>query len=65
MERMNDKETGNIVVTTHSKENMSTTREYKEKDVRGKEENCNKFTKDLVSMIIDKAHCISQWGGDF
>jgi len=23
------------------------------------------FSQDLVGIAVDKAHCISQWGGDF
>ena len=33
MERMNNQETRNVVVVTHSKKNESMTREYKEEDV--------------------------------
>jgi superfamily II DNA helicase RecQ len=25
----------------------------------------NDFTKDIIGFIVDKAHCILQWGGDF
>ena len=41
MKQMNNKKTRRIVVVTHAKENISTTREHEEEDVQRKEENCN------------------------
>ena len=41
MEWMNNKKTRHIVIATHTKKNMSTTREHEEEDVQRKEENCN------------------------
>ena len=43
MKWMNNKKTRHIVVATHTKKNMSTTREHKEEDVQRKEENCNRY----------------------
>ena len=41
MKQMDTKETRSVVVTTHPRKDIHTTREDEEKDVRGKEKNRN------------------------
>ena len=51
MKQMNNKKTRHIVVVTHAKENISTTREHEEEDVRRKEENCNIGKKSMKFQV--------------